>query len=357
MCLRAMARQWEFIREYESNNLADLPTRQRMLLLSHIAVFGPEDGVGLEGLNTLLTNPAGADLAHNAVDNNEGFFRLDLSGAVGRSVSFKQLIELVQKPTPPPQEEDTADISWEETISRSINPTIPHLTHLSLSHPPSTISWPRFLTLAKHIPTLTHLSLAFWPVPSLTPNAKTAVVASPYGKDIQYGGTNYYSHSLDDDYREAASILKRLANHLYNLEYLDLEGCADWLAALRWTGEDAGLDWRSQWVKMKTVVARCGYVLGEDSEFWEVEKFTQDFKKAVLLQRYLARQVGKGRWIEVEREEWEVYEGLWRGGGEEGARKREQFDRLKDRWWSLEDGTSAGGAPAQDVERRRVWEQ
>lgn len=93
-------------------------------------------------------------------------------------------------------------------------------------------------------------------------------MASPYRKDIQLGGTSSYSHFLDGDYREAASILRRLGNHLYSLEHLDLEGCVEWLQALQWTG-DAGIGWRSQWVKMTTLVARCGYLLGEDSEYWE----------------------------------------------------------------------------------------
>lgn len=48
-CLREMARQWEFVREYEKNNLADLPAGFRMKLLSYIAVYGPEEGVGFEG--------------------------------------------------------------------------------------------------------------------------------------------------------------------------------------------------------------------------------------------------------------------------------------------------------------------
>lgn len=48
-CLREMARQWEFVREYERNNLADLPSGIRMKLLSYIAVYGPDEGVGFEG--------------------------------------------------------------------------------------------------------------------------------------------------------------------------------------------------------------------------------------------------------------------------------------------------------------------
>jgi hypothetical protein len=95
MCLRAMAKDWEFIREYEKNNLADLPTGLRMLLLSYIAVYGPEDGVGAEGLGDILVVPNHEKaVACNVGCNNEGFFRLDVSGSVGRSVTFKQIIEV-----------------------------------------------------------------------------------------------------------------------------------------------------------------------------------------------------------------------------------------------------------------------
>jgi hypothetical protein len=110
------------------------------------------------------------------------------------------------------KETEEAEESWEESFTRSLSPVIPHLTHLSLSHAPHIISWSRLLSLSKNIPALTHLSLAFWPVPSLTPNSKTAIMSPKLGRDIQYGGTNYYSHSIDGDYREAASILRRLAN-------------------------------------------------------------------------------------------------------------------------------------------------
>jgi hypothetical protein len=182
-------------------------------------------------------------------------------------------------------------------------------------------------------------------------------MASPYGKDIQYGGTNYYSHSLDDDFREAASILKRLANRTYNLEYLDLEGCADWLQALRWTGEE-GIDWSSQWLKMKTLHIPCGYVLGEDSEYWEVDKFTGDFRKMNLIQRFIPRAIGKGRWIEVEIDDWQMYKDFWKDGTEENKRKRKQLEVLKAKGWTEGPGTMADEAPMQrDVARRSVWEQ
>jgi hypothetical protein len=57
MCLKRIASDWEFMRQYERNNLADLPTALRMRLLSNIAIYGPEDGVGFEGLKHILMTP------------------------------------------------------------------------------------------------------------------------------------------------------------------------------------------------------------------------------------------------------------------------------------------------------------
>ena len=140
---------------------------------------------------------------------------MDLSGSLGRSVAFRQLIELVEKPTQ--QTEQAAD-NWEESITKPLRCAIPHLTHLSLSHPSPNVSWPRFLAFAKHVPTITYLSLAYWPVPSAAPNSTTTVMSPSRGRDIQYGATNYYSHSIDSDFREAASILRRLASSKFMRE-------------------------------------------------------------------------------------------------------------------------------------------
>lgn len=140
--------------------------------------------------------------------DNDAFFRMDLSGSLGRSISFKQITELFDKPA---QLEEQDAESWEESFTRSLRMPAIHLTHLSLSHPSPDVSWPKFLAFTNHVPTLTHLSLAYWPVPSATPNSMTTVMSPSRGRDIQYGGTNYYSHSLDSDFREAASILRRLA--------------------------------------------------------------------------------------------------------------------------------------------------
>jgi hypothetical protein len=374
MCLRQMARHWEFVREYESNNLADLPTGLRVALLSAIAVDGPDEGVGFEGLRNIIIHP---DVVHSAeerdyviqpgsgysaggddrlegltnisapveveqsmedVENadgpepfdpgehNESFYRLDLSGSLGHSISFKQLTTLLEKPKS--TDDAPTEFSWEETLTRSLNPPLPHLTHLSLSHPSHSISWPRLLSFANHTPTLTHLSLAYWPVPSLTLNAKTAMMSSRYGKDIQYGGTNYYSHSLDNDFREAAEVIRRLAGKLYLLEWLDLSGCLDWIRALRWTegsegtgmGDFGGVGWGTQWLKMRTIRARSGTTLDENSGYAGVVRFVQGVKEAWATEDMLAwfgKHAGgkgkRGRWIDVEGDDWKQYEGLWEG--------------------------------------------
>ncbi|TVY32289.1 hypothetical protein LSUB1_G009027, partial [Lachnellula subtilissima] len=333
-CMRVIARNWEFVREYEKNYLADLPTRLRILLLSNIAVYGPEEGIGLEGLKSLLILPTAESGVIVDTDRNEGFYRLDLSGSVGRSVSFKQLSALLQKPEQPAEDLED-EVSWEEeSISRSLSPPIPHLTHLSLSHPPSTISWPKFLTFTKHIPTLTHLSLAYWPVPSSTPNANTTVMASSIRGDIQYGGTNFYSHSLDDDFREASLVLHRLAKSLYSLEYLDLSGCADWIRALRWTSNEdesgGSLNWSSQWAKLLTLRVHSGITLYKDSEFPEVVRYISAVEEAFAIEDMLAYHTKKGvrvgrqvKWIEVEKDDWTVYKDLWKEMDDGEKKKRD----------------------------------
>jgi hypothetical protein len=377
MCLRAMARDWEFIQEYEINNLADLPVAIRMLLLSYIAAYGPDEGVGFEGLKSLLLPPASEyegdnweEVGEEGQSPNEGFFRLDLSGAIGRSVSFKQLIELIQKPPPAPEDRSEFDLSWEDSLTRGLSPPIPHLTHLSLSHPPHSISWPRFLACSRHIPTLTHLSLAFWPVPSLTPNSKTAVVTSRFGKDIQYGGTGFYSHSLDNDFREASDVLRRLAGRLYGLEYLDLTGCAEWLRALRWTGdvgEGGGLDWGGQWVKLNILKLFSGVELSEESEYGEVVAFVQGYKEALATEQclgwWIRRPKGERKrstWVGVLKDDLARYGELWQGEGVQ-ERKRKTLDVLKEKGGENEGWRSPivfeDEVVDDAVERRSVWEQ
>lgn len=334
MCLRRMAFDWEFVREWERHNLADLPAGLKMLLLSNIAVYGPDDGIGFEGLKCMITSPGdeSGEVQKDAADDNDGFYRLDLSGSVGRSVSLKQLTELVGNPVKEAREPVTDD-SWEDSLMIPLAPGIPHLTHLSLSHPPSTISWPRLLQFSKHIPTLTHLSLAYWPVPSLTPNSTTAVMSSGFGRDLQYGGSNHYSISLGNDFREAASILRRLASALYGLQYIDLTGCTTWVWALVWKGEgEPGVEWKCQWLKMKEIKVRSGITLSENSDIFQASQYVMAFKEVSIVRLAMTRErrgAGNGGWVELIRDDHREIETLWKGSVD-AVRKRAWLNTMND---------------------------
>ncbi|KAK2626345.1 hypothetical protein QTJ16_004607 [Diplocarpon rosae] len=376
MCLREMARRWIFFREYERNNLADLSSGFRMKLLSYVAVCGPEDGVGFEGLKYLLVFPPVEDerSVFDSGEHNSAIFRMDLSGAMGKSLSFKQLIELVQTPELP-AEADSSDLSWDDnSLARSLSPIVPNLTHLSLSHPASSISWSRLLSFAKHVPNLTHLSLAFWPVPSLTSNAQTAVVESKYGPEVQYGGTNYYSHTLDNDFREAAEVLRRFADRLSGLQYLDLTGCPGWIRALRWMGvdgNDRSVDWGNQWIKLHTLIIRSGTELSEASEFGDVAHFVMAYREAMvtedMLRFWMRRSKNTGRartWIGVQKDDWAQYKELWLSGRSEDERKRSALMGLGGTDWVRDDHWTRPLAldpslPQSDatVEQMSVWDQ
>ncbi|KAL2061593.1 hypothetical protein VTL71DRAFT_6970 [Oculimacula yallundae] len=376
MCMREMAREWEFVREYEKNNLADLPSGLRMILLSYIAVYGPHEGVGFEGLKNILLPPPLEDGEMPDFDpgeRNDRLYRVDLSGAMGNSVSFKQLTELVQEPIPP-VDLDPDELSWDDnSLSQSLSPPIPNLTHLSLSHPALHVSWPRLISFAKHIPTLTHLSLAFWPVPCLTPNAQNAVIQTASGQQIQYGGTNFYSHSIDDDFAEAADVLRRLADRLHGLEYLDVTGCTHWLRALRWMGtsNERYVDWGNQWTKLRTLKAHSGIELTEESEFYDVAKFVIAHREATIteemLRWWMRRNKILGRpvsWIDVQKDNWEVYKNLWLGDGAEDKKKRIALESLGNKDFTGENQWSRpfvlDPMETQDdgaVERMSVWDQ
>jgi hypothetical protein len=336
MCLRSIAHNWEFYKEYEKNNLADIPAALRILLLSNIALYGPEEGVGFEGLRDLLLHPA-ETIDVDTREDNDGFHRLDLSGSIGRSVSLKQLLGLLQKPAQPA--EDESEESWEESISQPLGAIVPNLTHLSLSHPPPTVSWKNLLSLAKHLPTLTHLSLAYWPVPSLAPNSKTAVVSSRFSGDIQYGSTNYYSHTLDDDFREAALVLKIFASHTYSLEYLDITGCSEWWAAFSWydfSAPGSNLDLVKYWLKLNTLRFYSGLVLTPESDFADVSRYNETYKQTIILdgEASFRSRLGPMRkkrkvYISTQKDDRHIYDGFWRGNDPEDKKKRHVMDSLK----------------------------
>ena len=79
-----------------------------------------------------------------------------------------------------------------------------------------------------------------------------------------------------------------------------------------------------------------------------------------LLPKFLA-SVRKGRWIELVKDDVDIYEGLWKDGSEESKKKRRQIEELRLNRWA-KDLVSAIGEGTEaltmgDIERRSVWEQ
>ncbi|KAG7287073.1 hypothetical protein NEMBOFW57_006576 [Staphylotrichum longicolle] len=310
MILRRFALDWEWQRVYCQYHLYELPTNLRIALIAYLVTYTAE-GVSLRDLQAILLPPPDVPeyqddpaLAPSVV--NEHFTYLDLSGSIGRSIKFRELSDLLFPPKP--KDDDLQD-SWDEPeqapagIPRLL---LPNLTHLSLSLDPAyphAVSWRQLLAFAAHLPGLTHLSLAFWPEPTLTPNAKLATVVSPEtGRTVQYGGTGPYSHSLDDDWTEQVLLLRRLSRNLYGLEYLDLTGCGAWFPAL-WAsaGEGDTIDWTGAWGKLTTLVMFPGYRLREDAEPEETSRYWEFVDYAKRVERHVRNQrAGKGRFLTVE---------------------------------------------------------
>jgi hypothetical protein len=228
LALKTAAEQWELFDEEDLPALAaELPLRLRTRLLSYVGFYGP--AISTDVLEALL----GGD---------DAVTYLDLAGLVGHSnLSLSRIVKFSKKALPKsdfvPLKETILD-SWDQddTLEAALAQSLPvsrfaQLSYLSLSHPPSGISWRDLLSLSKQTPALTHLSLAFWPRPTLTPNLTTATVSSQHSPDVTAGGSHFYS-GLDQDMSEPASILRQLSSSLLCLQWLDLEGCAEWIPAL-----------------------------------------------------------------------------------------------------------------------------
>lgn len=264
--LKSMAMHWTDIVEYEQYNLATLPIRWKTVLLSYLSVYGPEEGINTAELKTLFL--VEDELAGGT--GGEDLIRLDLTGLISGGFSLVDLsrflyrklerhedlptsldaLSLNEMSTKSPSNVTSAvnaavAESWEdEAISLILVPGIriqrfPNLTRLSLADAGVYASWAQLLGLSTHLATLTHLSLANWPVPTTTPNSKTAFITHNHAS-IPVSGTHFYSE-MDEDWAEAASILKRLSNNTYRLQWLDLEGCF-WLPALTWHDGERGAD-------------------------------------------------------------------------------------------------------------------
>jgi len=333
MVLRSLAADWDVCSEYYRYYLYSIPGHLRVTLISYLGVWR-ESGVSAADLRILLMPPetrehdsdGDADDADDADDEysweypgqlNNDMTHLDLTGSVGTSIKLRELGEILF----PAVEHASGAVqdSWDAPDATSVpRPLIPNLSRLSLAVKPgsrSSVSWKSLLAFSSHLPTLTHLSLAYWPEPSLTPNAKFASVVSPeLGRTFQYGGAGAYSHSPDKEWSEALMVLRKLSKNLYGLEYLDLTGCSAWFPALMTREEHDEVDWVADWGKISTLVLCSSYasrdggeesgaVAGEGADAEALSRSLNNASTAALVERHIrTRRAGRGRIITVERD-------------------------------------------------------
>ena len=331
--LQGLAKDWERQREWNRFYLYTLANQLSIALLAYVSERY-EPGLSASDVRLVLAGPPAEELSEYGLEQvdpsewNADVHYLDLSSAIGKSLSLKELGDLLYPPTTTPDSEDVFE-SW-DAAEPSLGPRrlLPNLTHLSLASDPASnpsLSWRQLLSFASKIPTLTHLNLSGWPEPSLTPNAKLAKMTSPTtGQSVQYGGTGLYSHTLDNEWTESSILLRKLSKALYRLEYLDLTGCADWFPALKGgtsgSSENNSVDWVGDWGKITTLRLCSGYALPEDASVGQISRFADWISAAREVEKHIrARRAGQGRWITVEKDSlseeekrtWESSQQAW----------------------------------------------
>ena len=253
--LKTLAKNWEWHAQYDQYYLATIPVRYKEALLHYIAYYGTH-GMNKADLELLFLDETELEDAIGA----EGLTHLDLSTFIGNSLSLRELRDLFRAEKarlPANEESDAVPESWDApdmTAQPSALPRFHTLTHLSLSHPNTTASWKGLLDLAPHLKTLTHLSLAYWPTPTLSPNSTTAYRETPQG-NVNYGASNFYS-AYDNDWSEAAAILRRLGKSTICLKWIDLTGCYPWVQALGYEQ----IDWFGGWQGLETIKVSQGWM-------------------------------------------------------------------------------------------------
>jgi hypothetical protein len=314
LTLRRIAHDWHYQRYYNQYHLYFVPNHLKPALIRSIEVVGGH-ALSLSDLKTLLLPPpeasGEAELECESIINREMTY-LDLSGSVGRAIQLKELTEFLFPSNQTNVSEEPED-SWDVAAETAPSPPrslLPNLTHISLAIEPQQsagVSWKQLLHFSSRLSSITHLSLAFWPEPCLTPQARNATVSTPQGRNIPYGGTSYYSHSLDDDWSEALLVLRMLSRNLYELEFLDLSGCGAWFKALMLELEHDHVDWTGSWGKISLLRLRVGWTPSVDTAPSEVVAYTEQMETAARIEKHIAaKRAGKGRIITVERDRPEI---------------------------------------------------
>ncbi|KAJ9605263.1 hypothetical protein H2200_009920 [Cladophialophora chaetospira] len=322
--MKKIASDWEWHAEQDLDYFNYLPVKMRETLLSYIAVYGDH----------IAANPLRALFLHETErQERDEVTRLDLSTALGCWTTFKQLerdlfvknigpvagSRFMGPHTEPAPESWDAESDSDESSVPTISPTpktiynFSNLKHLSLAVIGSNAkaaSWSSLLSLAAELRTLTSLSLAYWPQPTFTPNAAStrAIVQSPGSRPVVYGGSDIYT-AYDNNWREAAGILRTLSRSLYCLKWLDLTGCA-WLAALQYspspssspstsptlgslsptTKEPLGPEWNGGWRGLEKLILEVGWrpvpPTVKDNRYFALETVSWNVETERQLYRY-----------------------------------------------------------------------
>lgn len=351
LVLKKIASNWGWHAEYDRDLLGLLPTGIKETLLSYVAVYNEASANPLRILFLYGIEP----------EERAELRRLDLSNSLGEWTTFKQLErdllvkQLSSETTPsgistedvwssntPDSWDADADDDYPTRASLGRWPgteqNFVNLKHLSLAISPANAkaaSWSSLVSLAAELPPLTSLSLAYWPLPTFTPNAAStrAVIRTPGSAPVVYGGSDIYT-KYDNDWREAAGILRTLSRSLYCLSWLDLTGCGEWFAALEWTPsspsnslspERLGPEWNGGWRGLEQLILDIGWMpilpsiedipANPDEPSWNVEnerklyrynkerqRFAEIRSTAQSVARHLrsTRKDSGGIWIEVD---------------------------------------------------------
>ncbi|KAK5098460.1 hypothetical protein LTR70_002672 [Exophiala xenobiotica] len=327
--LKAIATNWSWHAEYDNTYLATLPVSTRVTLLSYLAVYNEAHW---PNPFPLLFPP---DCEQDELDE---VTRLDLANSIGGWATTvkkveKELVVMNEVATkhvtdraPPDQAEvpesweDQPKIADREPRARiSAVSSMPkmltsgrfgNLLHLSLavnlasaSAPPS---WASLIALSTHLSQLKSLSLAHWPTPTYTPNAAKGRVrmvntALPSLPNQPFGGTDLYS-AFDNDWREAAGILRSLSRNLYCLSWLDLSGCGPWLTALTWHDEKAeagSAEWNGAWRNVSNVILGVGWLPGRPSSVEDEISSTSKSSSSIDSARAIEQLYGSSESIQA----------------------------------------------------------
>ncbi|KAL7796653.1 hypothetical protein V8C37DRAFT_400391 [Trichoderma ceciliae] len=320
--LGKIAADWDLHRVFHQYHLYYIPAHLKSALIRWIGIASP-GGLSLQDLKLILvpfpqlSEEEEGEEEQGEEDGSEWYAAvnaevsyLDLSGSLGRSLSLKEVSELLYPSRK--QHGDDHDVaepqeSWDasETVPSPPRVLLPNLTHLSLALDPqqaSEASWKQLLAMSSKLTTITHLSLAYWPDPCLTPRARLSTVATPQGQSVAYGGTSYYSHSIDHDWNEALLVLRMLSRNMYALEFLDLTGCAQWFKALMLHSDHDFVDWAGAWGKVTLLRIYTGWTPAEDALPSELIAYREALGVAANVERHIRTvRAGKGRIITVER--------------------------------------------------------